>query len=55
MSDNSESDLYGLDFEDRTTNDRFNERLLQARDSIADDDQEEHMVGSALLPQVRSI
>jgi hypothetical protein len=38
MSDHSSQDLDGLDFDERTTKDRFNERLLKAQESNTDDE-----------------
>ncbi|KAI7892108.1 uncharacterized protein EV154DRAFT_419347 [Mucor mucedo] len=38
MSDSSTQDLDGLDFSERTTKDRFNERLLEAQENNADNE-----------------
>jgi hypothetical protein len=46
MSDTSNTDLDGLDFDDRTTKDIFNERLQQARENSVDDGLEDRIVSN---------
>lgn len=48
MSDLSSQDLDGLDFAERTTKDMFNERLLQAQESNANDEVVDRIVSENL-------